>query len=410
MLKNMFDEKNRGFWAVTIIISLVVGAFSGALGSFFIKPYLEKTDWGKNFLSNNIVQQVSGQKEVIEVTEDSATIDVVKEVSPAVVSVVVTKELQNIYNLTGPDIFDFWNFNGSLPQGGTKEKKEVGGGTGFVIDESGLILTNKHVVSDEQAEYSVVFNDGKKYEAKVVGRDTINDIAVLKIEANDLAVVELGDSDKIQIGETVIAIGNALGEYRNTVTRGVVSGVNRSIVAGDNSGASELLENVIQTDAAISPGNSGGPLLNLGGQVVGINTAINLQGQSLGFAIPVNQAKTVIDSVKKYGKIVRPWLGVRYIQLNSEIAKANNLKYEYGALILRGQGTQELAVVPSSPADKAGLVENDIILEVNGKKLSEENSLVQEVSKFQPGDEITLKIFHDGSEKTIKVKLEERKE
>jgi len=406
----MFNEKNRGFWAATIIVSLVVGAFSGAFGAFFLKPYLEKTDWGKDFLNNNVVQQVSGQKKVVEVTEDSATIDVVKKVSPSVVSVVVTKELQNYYNLTGPDIFDFWNFNGALPQGGAKEKKAVGGGTGFVIAENGLILTNKHVVSDEQAEYSVIFNDGKKYEAKVVGRDMINDIAVLKIEASGLALVDLGDSDKIQIGETVIAIGNALGEYRNTVTRGVVSGINRSIVAGDNSGTSELLENVIQTDAAISPGNSGGPLLNLGGQVVGINTAINLQGQSLGFAIPVNQAKTVIESVKKYGKIVRPWLGVRYIQLNSEIAKANNLKYEYGALILRGQGTQELAVVPSSPADKAGLVENDIILEVNGKKLSEENSLVQEVSKYQPGDEITLKIFHDGSEKIIKVKLEERKE
>ncbi|MEK7511398.1 MAG: trypsin-like peptidase domain-containing protein [Patescibacteria group bacterium] len=406
----MYDEKFRGFWPAIIIVSLVVGAFSGAFGSFFLKPYLEKTNWGKDFLNSNIVQQMAGQKEVIEVTEDSATIDVVKKVSPAVVSVVVTKELQNFYNLTGPDIFDFWNLGQTLPQGGTKEKKEVGGGTGFVIDESGLILTNKHVVSDEQAEYSVVFNDGKKYEAGVLARDTVNDIAVLKIKANNLAVVELGDSDKLQIGQTVIAIGNALGEYRNTVTRGVVSGVNRSIVAGDNYGASELLENVIQTDAAISPGNSGGPLLNLGGQVIGINSAINLQGQSLGFAIPVNQAKTVIDSVKKYGKIVRPWLGVRYVQINVEIAKANKLNYEYGALIIRGEGKEDLAVVPASPADKAGLAENDIILEVNGKKLAEENSLVQEIAKYKPGDEITLKVSHEGNEKMIKVKLEERKE
>lgn len=404
----MFDEKLRGFWAVIIIVSLIIGAFSGALGSFFLKPYLERTDWGKDFLNNDVVQQISGEKKVVEVTEDSATIEVVKKVSPAVVSVVVTKELQNMYNLTGPDIFDFWNFGQSLPEG--NKKKEVGGGTGFVIDEAGLILTNKHVVSDEQAEYSIVFNDGKKYEAKILAQDTVADIAVLKIEAKNLVVVELGDSDKLQIGETVIAIGNALGEYRNTVTRGVVSGVNRSILAGDNSGSSELLENVLQTDAAINPGNSGGPLLNLGGQVIGINTAINWQGQSLGFAIPVNQAKTVIDSVKKYGKIIRPWLGVRYVQLNAEIAKANKLEYEYGALIIRGEGKDDLAIVPASPAAKAGLAENDIILEVNGKKLAEENSLVQEVAKFKPGDEITLKISHDGVEKMIKIKLEERKE
>ncbi|NQT49403.1 trypsin-like peptidase domain-containing protein, partial [Candidatus Kuenenbacteria bacterium] len=282
--------------------------------------------------------------------------------------------------------------------------------TGFVIDADGLILTNKHVVADDKAEYSVIFNDGTKYTAEVLGRDTINDIAILKIQANDLPVVELGDSDQLEIGQTVIAIGNALSEYTNTVTKGVVSGINRSLVAGDGIGGSEYIEGAIQTDAAINPGNSGGPLLNLAGQVIGINTAVNWQGQSIGFAISINQAKTVIESVKEFGKIVRPWLGVRYIHLNSEIAEKNNIKYDYGALIVKGETVNDLAVVIDSPAFKAGLVENDIILQVNEQKLDQDRTLVNELIKFKPGDEVELKVYHAGEEQTVKVVLEERVE
>lgn len=399
----------RGFIALTVIVSLIVGGFAGALGSFFVKPYLEKTDWGKQFLQSEVNQQLTGQKKVVEVKEDSATIDVVKKVSPSVVSIVVTKELESFYNLTGPDIFDFWNFGITVPKGsGQKEKKEVGGGTGFVIGADGLILTNKHVVSDEQAEYSVVFSDGKRFEAKVLGRDPVYDIAVLKIEAKNLPVLAIGDSDKIEIGQTVIAIGNALSQYSNSVTRGVVSGINRKITAGDSFGGAEVIEGAIQTDAAINPGNSGGPLLNLDGQVIGVNTAINWQGQSLGFAIPINQAKSVIASVKQFGKIVRPWLGVRYVQLNKEIATANKLKYDYGAMILRGQNQKESAVVIGSPADKAGLKENDIILELNGKKLDDKAPLAQEVAKYKPGDTVSLKVARGEEMIEVKVKLEER--
>ncbi len=404
------STSTRGYLALTIIVSLVVGAFAGACGSFFLKPYMENTDWGRGFLHSNVTEQLTGQKKVFEVTEDSATIEVVKKVSPSVVSIVVSKELDSFYNLTGPDIFDFWNYGVQLPEQGTKEKQEIGGGTGFIISADGMILTNKHVAADESAEYAVILNNGTRYDATVLGRDTVNDIAILKIDANDLPVVELGDSDKIEIGQTAIAIGNALSEYRNTITRGVVSGVDRSVTASDGSGQSELIQGAIQTDAAINPGNSGGPLLNLDGQVIGINTAVNWQGQSLGFAIPVNQAKSVIDSVKQFGKIIRPWLGVRYIQLNPEIAKANELKYEYGALVLPGQNATDVAVVADSPAEKAGLTENDIILEVNGAKVSQENSLVNEVAKYKPGDEVTLKIVHDNVEKEVKVILEERKE
>jgi S1-C subfamily serine protease len=397
----------KNYFIGFILIALIVGVIGGVAGALVLKPYLVKTDWGNNFL-NESVSQLVGEKKIYEVKEESATIDVVRKVSPSVVSVVVTKELSNFYNMTGPDIFGF-PFRFSQPQQdrGT-QKQEVGGGTGFVIAADGLILTNKHVVADEKAEYSVVFNDGKKYEAKVLGRDPINDIAVLKIEAKDLPVIELGDSDQLESGQTVIAIGNALAEYKNTVTRGVISGINRRIVAGDGYGSSEVLEEVLQTDAAINPGNSGGPLLNLAGQVIGINTAVNNGGQSIAFAIPVNQAKNVIESVKEFGRIVRPWLGVRYVALNKDVAQKNSLKYEYGALIQRGAQPADLAIVPGSPADKAGLLENDIILSVNGVKLENDKNLAKEVSRYKPGEEISLMIFRKDGEKTVKVKLEER--
>ncbi|HMB26290.1 MAG TPA: trypsin-like peptidase domain-containing protein, partial [Patescibacteria group bacterium] len=348
------------------------------------------------------------QKKTYEVQESSSVIEVAEKSSPSVVSIVVTKELENYFNITGPDVFDFWNYGLTVPENrGKTQKRQVGGGTGFVVGADGLILTNKHVVADSEADYSVVFNNGDKYEARVLARDTVSDIAILKIEAEDLSVLPLGDSDNLKPGQTAVAIGNALSEYQNTVTRGVISGVNRHITAGGQSGSS-VIEGAIQTDAAINPGNSGGPLLNIDGQVIGINTAVNWQGQSIGFAIPINQAKAAIESVKTHGEIIRPWLGVRYVQLTADIAEQNNLEYDYGALIVRGQSQAELAIVPGSPADKAGLEENDIILEVNNEKITKDNSLVRAVSQFKPGDKIELTVFHDGEIKKIIAELAKR--
>jgi len=289
-------------------------------------------------------------------------------------------------------------------------KQKVGGGTGFVVlRDKGLILTNKHVVSDKDADYTVVTNNGNEFKAKVLARDPFNDIAILKIENKDfdLPALDLGDSDKLKIGQTVIAIGNALGEYRNTVTKGVVSGIGRKVIAGGVLGQSETLEGVIQTDAAINSGNSGGPLIDLNARVVGINTAISRQGQLIGFSIPINQAKNVIESVEKHGRIVRPFLGVRYTLINEKIAETNNLEVDYGALIIKGSAQEELAVIPGSPADKAGLVENDIILKVNGNKVGQENSLSKLIQKHQPGDVIDLLVYHKGEEKELQATLEE---
>ena len=346
---------------------------------------------------------------------ENAKIAAVKRVSPAVVSIIVTKDLPVLeqYYINPFDGFgnDFFNQFFSIPQYRQKgtEKKEVGGGTGFIISFDGLILTNRHVVQDEKAEYTVLTNDEKKYPAKVLARDPVLDLAILKIEKAGLPTVVLGDSDKLELAQTVIAIGNALGEFRNTVSVGVVSGLARQVTASSAGGEREVLRNVIQTDAAINPGNSGGPLLNLKGEVIGVNVAMVSGAQSIGFAIPINQAKSAIESVKKEGRIVTPYIGVRYILINETIKKKNNLAFDYGALVSRGDTREELAVIPGSPADKAGIVENDIILEIDGQKITQNNDLSSVIRNKKVGDEVTLKILHRGQEKIVKVKLEERK-
>ncbi|NQU99878.1 MAG: trypsin-like peptidase domain-containing protein [Parcubacteria group bacterium] len=356
----------------------------------------------------------------MEVQEESETIDAVKKIQPSVVSIIVTRDLENLYKqyqdpFDDPffkNFFDDFGLEFDTSEGDSEsdetETEKIGGGSGFIISSDGLILTNRHVVSYTDVTYTVITDDEENHEAKVLAKDPVNDIAILKIEASDLVPVELGDSDSLQIGQTVIAVGYALGEYHNTVTKGVVSGLGRAITAGGVGQTTEQLDNIIQTDTAINPGNSGGPLVNLLGQVIGINTAIDANGQLIGFAIPVNDAKDDISSVKTDGEIAKPYLGVRYQIVDKEIAKSNNLSYDYGALVVRGENKDELAVVPGSPADKAGIVENDIILEVGGKKVTDKNNLAKLVNEYKIGQEVELKIWHKGEEKTIKVKLEKR--
>ena len=327
----------------------------------------------------------------ITLSESSAVIDAAKKVLPSVVAISASQNVQDYF--------------------GQVSKQETSGGSGFILTSDGLILTNRHVVSAD-AEYKVVLNDGRIFNATVQAKDTVNDLAVVKIDAKDLPAVELGSSEALSIGQSVLAIGNALGQFRNSVSLGIVSAKQRQIAAGDGSGSStETLTNLIQTDAAINPGNSGGPLVNLAGQVIGIDTAIASSGSGggsigIGFAIPIDPVKPVIDSVRKTGKIIRPYLGVRYVPVTKELQQLNSLSVDYGVLVSRGTQPGALAVVPGSPADQAGIKENDILLSVNGERIDDSNPLPQRISKYNVGDTVTVAILSQGKQHDVKVQLQ----
>jgi serine protease Do len=337
---------------------------------------------------------------------EGTVVDAVKIASPAVVSILVSKEVPK-YDVSYKENDFGLGMIFQTPtyiQNGT-EKKEVGSGSGFLISSDGMIVTNRHVVADTTATYEVSLSSGKKYSAKVLARDSGLDVAIIKISASNLPYLSFGDSDKLEVGQSVIAIGNALGEFKNTVSVGVVSGLSRTIVAGNDFGQSERLDKVIQTDAAINRGNSGGPLLDLSGEVIGINVATVVGSSNVGFALPINSVKSTIDSVKKTGKIVRPYAGLRYVVITPELKTKNNLPVDYGILITKGEGTSAPAVTPGSPAAKAGIKEGDIILEVNGKKINSDFSSLVRGKKV--GDELELKVRSGTSEKEITLTLEQ---
>lgn len=373
----------------------VVGAITGGTVSHNISPWIDRVILGEK-TTNTATPTSVGSTTTLKVQEESQTETAVAKVLPSVGSIVVKQNVSN----NSP--FFFFGPQGS----GSTSPQQVAAGTGFIVSKNGYILTNKHVVSVSDAQFTFITNDGKEYSATLVGTDPMNDLAIMKIEAANLTPVELGDLSSVQLGQTVIAIGNTLSEFPNTVTKGIVSGIGRTITAGSGTGQSETIDKVIQTDAAINPGNSGGPLINLAGQVIGINTAVSQEGQLIGFAIPISTAKPVIQSVEQSGKIVRPYLGIRYQVVTPELAKTDKLSVDYGALIIRASAS-EPAVVAGSPAEKAGLVENDIILEINGQKINEDNSLASMMQSFSVGETITLKVSHAGTEKTVTAVLQE---
>lgn len=382
-----------------------------------VKPILPPANNNSVSSTSQTNQSAPSGKYQSNVEYENAVMDSVSNASPAVVSIIISKNVPvveqcpyNPFSDLPPEFQQFFGFGGGAQfyqpcQKGTK-LQEVGGGSGFIISSDGLILTNKHVVADTGASYTVMTNDGNKYDATVVARDPVVDLAIVKINKTGLPTLTLGDSDSLRLGQTAIAIGNALGEFRNTVSVGVISGLARTITAQDSTGAPETIAGVIQTDAAINAGNSGGPLLNLRGEVIGINVAMVSGAQSIGFSIPINQAKQAIDSVKKTGKIITPYLGVRNITVTTSVAKDKNLSVDYGALI--SGDANNPAVVKNSPADKAGLKSKDIILEVDGKKITSDYPLSSVINQYSVGDTITLKILRDGKEMEVKVTLEQR--
>ena len=400
---NIKKRERKTFKGWFLIGVFLLGVLGGASASyiFYLKLKQEIINAGVPIIHS---EKIVEKEYIPQTTQEQKIIDVVKENSPSVVSIVAYKDVP-VYEQTYQQ--DFFFIVPRLEQKGT-ERQQVGAGTGFIVSSDGLILTNKHVVSDNDAEYVVVMNDNKEYNAKVLARDPVQDLAIMKIEGgNNFKPLKLGNVDDIQIGQTVIAIGNALGRFQNTVSVGVISGLGRTIVATGSDFATEKLEDIIQTDTAINRGNSGGPLINLRGEVVGINTAISTEGQNIGFAISIDKAKRSIEQVKTLGKISYPYMGVRYVVLNKEISKARDIEIDYGALIV---GDNDEAVVEGSPAQKAGIKDGDIILEMNGEKITENNSLAKIISKYNPFESLNLKILRDGQEIYLNITLGEWKE
>ena len=371
---------------LTIIItigflSLIAWHYRARVFSFIARNYIPQSEVsrGEPVLIEKIAEApiLPILKEEIKVEDTVLT--AVKKARPAVVSIVISDQV---------------------------EKKQLGSGSGFLISSDGMIVTNRHVVERTDVDYTVLLNNGKEYVATVIAKDSILDVAIIKIVANNLPYLTLADSDKLEVGQSVIAIGNALGEFKNTVSAGVVSGLSRSLTASGSGGFQEFLYKVIQTDAAINLGNSGGPLLNLKGDVVGINVAIAQGSSNVGFSLPINSVKSVIDQVRKTGKISRPYVGVRYVNVTEDLKDKLNLSVDYGILVQRGATNADVAVIPGSPADKAGIIENDIILSVNGVILNQDNDFMSLIRDKKIGESINLKVLSNGVERTVSIKLE----
>src|SRR3989344_5070881 len=368
---------------------------------FFLLIFLGSSDRKLDFSFKNFgnlfksEQPKSSSDEKIHiVSEESVITSVVDKVSPSVVTVSVmrSRSLGSIFEDNQFDPFDLFN-----PRQSQQPRVEQDIGTGFIVSKDGLIVTNKHVVSDTEAKYRVVTHDDKTYDVEKIYRDPTNDLAIIKIANGNLSPLEMGDSSKIKVGQLAIAIGTALGEFRNTVTVGVISGLGRGITAGSPfEGFEERLDNVIQTNAAINPGNSGGPLLASSGQVIGINTAVSQSGQNIGFAIPINIVKDSLTNFNQTGQFNRPYLGVTYTIINQRTALLNNVP----------QGAYIQDITNGSPAEQAGIQKDDIIVKVDGKNISgSDGSLADIISNKKVGDTITVTVYRDADMKDFRVKL-----
>lgn len=366
---------NNRLRIIIILVAAGVLVVSSFLGGAVANQRLGLAPSNTNLLEQTVVK------------EENAVIDIVERVSPAVVTVAVETPQRRILELN--------------PFGGFRQRLEGGSeqdiGSGFIVDANGLIVTNKHVVSDDDASYTVITQDDKEYEVVDIVRDPANDLAIIKVNATNLPTIELGDSNNLKVGQFAIAIGTALGEFRQTVTTGVVSGLGRGITAGSiYEGFVEQLDDVIQTDAAINPGNSGGPLLNSAGQVIGVNVAVARGAENIGFAIPVNIVKDGLEEFRRSGAFAsKPFLGVQYQMIPRNTALMNDVP----------QGALVVEVVEETAAERAGLQVEDIITKFNGEVLNEDNDLAEVISRFKNGDTVTLEIWRDGESLTLPVTL-----
>lgn len=366
-------RRHLGFWLVMILVLCLVAGLAGAR----IYSFIENSNGP---LAERLGVEEDGNKQATD--EERNIASVVEKAAPSVVSIVTTSDAMSYYGVT----------------------EREGAGTGIIIGSNGYIMTNKHVVEGVNT-VQVVLSDGTSYsDVKVIGSDPLNDVAYLKIDkVRDLPVAKLGDSTSIRVGQKVVAIGNTLGQYQHTVTSGIISGTGRAVAAQSGSSI-ERLTDLIQTDAAINPGNSGGPLLNLSGQVIGINTAIVEGAQGIGFAIPIGATKGTIKSLREGNPVQRSYLGVSFVPITGEVAKSYDLSVKQGAYVHNeGRGS---AVANNSPADKAGIKDGDIITKVGDMTVGEHAGLSSLVGEYAPGDTIQLTVLRDGNTRTFRVTLD----
>jgi len=362
---------------ITIIITAIVTGLltSGGMAFAFLA--------GRQF-SNSSLEE----KRQTVVQEGEVIADISQRVGPSVVSIITQQ--------TSAEASLYF---------GQQSRSSQAAGTGFMIDDNGLILTNKHVVPAETNAVTVITADGTRYEeVEIIGRDPLNDLAILKVkQPKNFKAIPLADSGNVRTGQKVIAIGNALGQFQNTVTSGIISGQGRPVQAGTKEGgASELLTNLFQTDAAINSGNSGGPLLNFNGEVIGVNTAVAADAENVGFSIPINEAKSIIASVQQTGKLQRPYIGVQYVLLTPDIAKQLNLSVSTGAYVQKEPGS----VISGSPADKAGVEPGDVITKVESIDINEKTTPQIALGRFKVGDAVTLTVVRGEKTLQLKTKLE----
>jgi len=420
-LKKFFKNKTFKIFIISfvtmiftiLVVFTVLWGFRNKILSFIASNYILQSQSlnNKPILIEKIEEVISPAvvKEEVKAKEEGTVVSAVKKAKPAVVSIVISKEVPK-YDITYEEVVNSRTGEKETKririENGT-EYKPFGSGSGFLVSHDGYIVTNRHVVDKTNAKFTVLLNSGIEYNAKVLALDPVLDVAILKIESGSLPYLELSNSDDLQIGQSVVAIGNSMGEFKNTVSVGVVSGLSRSLLASSSGGLKEFLYKVIQTDAAINPGNSGGPLLNLSGDVVGINVAVAEGSSNIGFSLPINSVKDVISQVKKTGKIIRPYIGIRYIPVNESVKAEFGLLVNYGILIQKGSGEKDFAVIPGSPAEKAGLLEGDIILDVDNEIININNDFMSLIRSKKIGDKITLKVLSKTTEKNVTLKLEE---
>ncbi len=375
------NKDNNGTAVGIAVFGIVIGLIGCTIGGFALyrslqQPTVISTTSAEGYYTGNSVE-----------FESTSVASIVSKVTPAVVSIVSEGYKSSYYGI------------GSTTQSA---------GTGMIVSKDGYVITNKHVVNGSR-KIQVITDDGTTYnDVKLLGTDPLNDVAYLKIpDVNNLPTITLGDSKTIAVGQPVLAIGNALGAYQNSVTQGIIGGTGRSITAGDSSGGSvEYLADLLQTDAAINPGNSGGPLVNAAGDVIGINTATSTSAEGLGFAIPISAVKGMLRRIQEDGKAERAYLGLSYITITAEVAKEYDLPVKQGAYVYSEGATSGSAIVKDGPADKAGIKNKDIITKVGNIEVGRAGSISTLIGEYKVGDTIQLTILRDSKEQVINVTLE----